>query len=176
MTDDPVVLLDDDVLAESLDAGIRRSLSAYRKGQKDKYGKQLHDLIVTDCLGACGEAAVRTYLGIDALLTVDAPRHAPDLPGRFPGALGIQVKTRSEDHRDLMIHLDHVDPPAPTFAFVLVTGRIGEPLTIRGWITTPEIRSMGFVKFHWGTRYVVPQSRLHSIATARSLTGAEVAP
>ncbi len=166
MTLFPTLLLDADVLAESLDAGIRRALSSYRKGYVDKLGKGLHDLIVTDCLGACGEAGVRAYYGIDAPLTVDAPRHAPDLPGRFPGALGIQVKTRADDDKDLLIHPDQVDPPAPPFAFVLVTGRIGEPLTLRGWITTPEIRAGGFLGQIRGRRtYIVQQSRLHPMPT-----------
>ncbi len=129
--------------------GGMRQISNLKKGRADAHGSngkndwQLH---VEGCLG---ELALASHLG----LFWDGKLH--DLSSGDIGA--IEVRTRSEDWHDLIVHKEDADDAR----FYLLTGRNGV-YQIRGFILGSEAKRPEFWKDPAGGRpaYFVPQSKL----------------
>ena len=109
-------------------------------------------------LGAAGEVAVASYLGLKEHLfkETEAKRGSDDLPG------GIDVKTRSKSRYDLIIQKNE----DPNKKFVLVTIE-NQQTFLHGWCYGHE----GMDARYWADpargrpAYFVPQSALHPMET-----------
>ena len=101
--------------------------------------------------GACGEIAVAKLLGVYWGAEVNSFK-GPDLNGS-----SIQVRTRREHHRELIVRTGDND----TDRFYLVTG-LAPSLCVRGWILGRNAKRPEWFRGH-GNRepaYFVPQSEL----------------
>ena len=109
-------------------------------------------------LGAAGEVAVASYLGLKEHLfkETEARRGSDDLPG------GIDVKTRSKASYDLIVQRQS----DPNRKFVLVTIESQQTL-IHGWCYGKDAMQDQFWKDPARGRpaYFVPQSALHPMET-----------
>ena len=109
-------------------------------------------------LGAAGEVAVASYLGLKEHLfkETEAKRGSDDLPG------GIDVKTRSKASYDLIVQRQS----DPNRKFVLVTIESQQTL-IHGWCYGKDAMQDQFWKDPARGRpaYFVPQSALHPMET-----------
>lgn len=110
-------------------------------------------------LGCIGEMAVAMHLELKSgLYDAKTPvRGSTDLPG------GIEVKTRSKHHYDLLVQLDD----DPNKIFVLATHEGGETTHIVGWINGKDAMRKEWIREFVRGRpcYAVPQSALNSMAT-----------
>jgi hypothetical protein len=110
-------------------------------------------------LGAAGEMAVASYLGLKHELykETEAKRGSDDLPG-------IDVKTRSKKHYDLIVQKNE----SPSKKFVLVTIENQETL-LHGWCYGEE----AMMDEYWADpargrpAYFVPQKALRSMESLR---------
>ena len=109
-------------------------------------------------LGAAGEVAVASYLGLKEHLfkETEAKKGSDDLPG------GIDVKTRSKASYDLIVQRQS----DPNRKFVLVTIESQQTL-IHGWCYGKDAMQSQFWKDPARGRpaYFVPQSALHPMET-----------
>ena len=109
-------------------------------------------------LGAAGEVAVASYLGLKEHLfkETEAKRGSADLPG------GIDVKTRSKASYDLIVQRQS----DPNRKFVLVTIESQQTL-IHGWCYGKDAMQNQFWKDPARGRpaYFVPKEHLHPIDT-----------
>jgi hypothetical protein len=110
-------------------------------------------------LGAAGEVAVASYLGLkhELFKETEAKRGSEDLPG-------MDIKTRSKSHYDLIVQKGE----CPERKFVLVTIDSGETL-LHGWCYGEEAMQDKF----WADpargrpAFFTPQSALRSMETLR---------
>ena len=104
-------------------------------------------------IGALGEMAVASYLGLKNFLYLDKipKKDSYDLP------FGIDVKTRAKHYYDLIVQLDEKENKN----FWLCTIQSGE-IHIKGWIQGRFCFKPEFIKDPAGGRkaYFVPQSKL----------------
>ena len=104
-------------------------------------------------IGALGEMAVASYLGLKDFLYLDKipKKDSYDLP------FGIHVKTRAKHYYDLIVQLDEKENKN----FWLCTIQSGE-IHIKGWIQGRFCFKPEFIKDPAGGRkaYFVPQSKL----------------
>jgi hypothetical protein len=104
-------------------------------------------------IGALGEMAVASYLGLKDFLYLDKipKKDSYDLP------FGIDVKTRAKHYYDLIVQLDEKENKN----FWLCTIQSGE-IHIKGWIQGRFCFKPEFIKDPAGGRkaYFVPQSKL----------------
>lgn len=132
--------------------GCLRQLSSTFKGSMSKV-PSARDWDAHIC-GAAGEMAVAKGLGIYNPMTLDTYRDA-DL------GLDIQVKTRSEDHYDMI--LSEGDPSEAVY--ILVVGSMPD-FRIVGWLNGKDAKKKKYFKSFLGNmRFVVPQSAFKSIST-----------
>jgi len=134
--------------------GVRRHVAAIARGLADKHGltgdKDGWGLHIE---GAAGEVAAAKALGRYWSASVNTFKAGYDVDG-------IQIRTRSQDHYDLIIRAN--DPSDAIF--VLVTGA-SPNFKVHGWILAGDGKCDEFVQSH-GNRppaWFVPQSRLNSI-------------
>ena len=104
-------------------------------------------------LGAGGEMAVATYLGLVGHLYKDLTptRGSADLPPN------IDVKTRARHYYDLLVQLD--DCPKKTFVLVTVENK---EVLMHGWIHGEEAMKKEYVKEYVKGRpcYSIPKEKL----------------
>lgn len=104
-------------------------------------------------LGAGGEMAVATYLGLEDHLYKDLTpiRGSADLPPN------IDVKTRARHYYDLLVQLD--DCPRKTFVLVTVENK---EVLMHGWIHGEEAMKKEYVKEYVKGRpcYSIPKEKL----------------
>lgn len=145
--------------AFAANAGFLRNVGNVAKGRKDAHGYkgEGYDIHV---LGAVGEYVVSKALNV----------HWAG-PGRLRAddVRGLQVRTRSEDHYQLLLHPEDADDDI----FVLVTGRFPR-FTVHGWCYGRE----GKLEAFWQDRanngrpcYFVPNDvlrPLESLEVARA--------
>lgn len=138
-----------------MEEGVRRQRVNEQRGLRGRnrgprYGQKALDVHL---LGAAGEMAVASYLGMKQFLyqETEARRGSDDLPG-------IDVKTRSKHKYDLIVQRQS----DPNKTFVLVTIENQKTL-IHGWCQGGE----AMIDEHWsdpaGGRpaYFMPQDKLH---------------
>ncbi len=140
--------------------GIRRQSINAAKGLRGRNGGAWQGSKALDIhlLGAAGEVAVASYLGLKEHLfkETEACRGSDDLPG------GIDVKTRSRHSYDLIVQKQE----DPQKRFVLVT-ICGQQTLIWGWCYGREAMQ----ERYWSDpargrpAFFVPKERLHSIDT-----------
>lgn len=113
-------------------------------------------------IGAVGEVAVASYLGLEAGLFREqfASRGSYDLP------YGIDVKTRSNHNYDLII----MPREKPDKRLVLVTSQF-DKILIHGWCVAGECMRPEFWSDPAGGRpaYFVPKSKLRDIADLQEI-------
>lgn len=113
------------------------------------------DALRIHLLGAAGEMAVASYLGLKDFLFTEtrAVKGSCDLPGN------IDVKTRNRHNRDLIVQFD--DAPYKNYWLVTIENKI---IRIHGWIPHVECALEEFKADPAGGRsaYFVPQKRLHA--------------
>lgn len=134
--------------AMAADVGRRRQLTSLRSGHKDKHGYS-GDGWGIHIEGAMGEMVLAKHLGIHWDGSINTFKR-DDLPG-------VQVRTRSGHHYDLIIRTDD----DPNSRFVLVTGKCPN-YRIRGWIQGQDGMQEEWLK-DYGQRpkaYFVPQGLL----------------
>lgn len=105
-------------------------------------------------IGAAGEMAVASYLGLKQYLYLETSpiKESFDLPG-------IDVKTRGRHHYDLIVH---VNERTEHKIFWLVTIENSET-RIHGWIPGPEcVRRKWLREDPVQPCYFVPQNALHT--------------
>lgn len=107
-------------------------------------------------LGAAGEMAVASYLGLKRELY----REDTAIPGSCDLPNMIDVKTRKGHHRDLIVQRN--ENPSKKFVLVTIENKI---ILIRGWCLGKEAMLSKFWMDPAGGRpaYFVPQSSLRSI-------------
>ena len=109
-------------------------------------------------LGAAGEVAVASYLGLKEHLfkETEAKRGSADLPG------GIDVKTRSKTAYDLIVQKN--EPPEKKYVLVTIQNKT---TLIHGWIHGERAMQEKFWADPAGGRpaYFVPKEHLHPIDT-----------
>jgi hypothetical protein len=144
---------------QAMSEGLRRQSVNESKGLRGRNGGAWKGGKALDIhlLGAAGEVAVASYLGLKEYLfkETEAKRGSDDLPG-------IDVKTRSKKSYDLIVQKNE----DPSKKFVLVTIQDQETL-IHGWCYGSEAMDQRF----WADpargrpAYFVPQEVLRSIDT-----------
>jgi hypothetical protein len=141
--------------AMASDVGRMRHLASIKAGLHDAHGLKTAGWS-EHIEGACGEMAVAKALGIYWDGSVNS-FSGDDLPG-------LQIRTRSQDHYDLLIRRADSD----NSTFVLVTGRCPH-YAVRGWIRAADAKKPEFEQFHGGREaaYFVPQAALHSLDTLK---------
>jgi hypothetical protein len=130
--------------------GVMRQITNLRDGRRDAYGCQKDGAWQIHIEGACGEMAVARYLGvyyngnIGNLRASDAGR--------------VQVRTRSRDNYDLIVHPEDND----NVPFVLVTGT-APTYILRGWLLGIDAKQKEYWIDPAGGRpaYFVPQHYLN---------------
>ncbi len=144
-----------------MDEGHRRQAVNEAKGLRGRNrGPRFGDkALQVHLLGAAGEMAVASYLGLKHELykETEAKRGSDDLPG-------IDVKTRSKKHYDLIVQKNE----SPSKKFVLVTIENQETL-LHGWCYGEE----AMMDEYWADpargrpAYFVPQKALRSMESLR---------
>ena len=139
--------------------GMRRQGVNEAKGLRGRNGGAWKGSKALDIhlLGAAGEVAVASYLGLKEHLfkETEAKRGSDDLPGN------IDVKTRSKHSYDLIVQKSE----NPDKIFILVTIEDKQTL-IHGWLRGKEAMNNRF----WADpargrpAYFVPKEHLHSIS------------
>jgi hypothetical protein len=111
-------------------------------------------------LGAAGEMAVASYLGLKEFLykEKEAKRGSSDLPPN------IDVKTRAREYYDLIVQID--DDPSKIYVLVTIESK---KCVIHGWIEGKDTRRDAFVKApaNRGPAYFVPKGYLKPITTLK---------
>lgn len=109
-------------------------------------------------IGAAGEVAVASYLGLKEFLFKDKnpTRDSYDLP------YNIDVKTRAKHSYDLIVQLD--DKPDKVYWLVTIENR---EIQIHGWINHADCTKKEYIKDPAGgrTAYFVPKERLSDPST-----------
>ena len=141
-----------------MEEGMRRQRVNEARGLRGRNGGAWQGSKALDIhlLGAAGEVAVASYLGLKEHLFKDteAKRGSDDLPG------GIDVKTRSKSRYDLIVQRQS----DPDKKFVLVTVENQQTL-IHGWCYGHE----ALQEQYWADpargrpAYFVPKEALHSM-------------
>lgn len=135
--------------------GTARHMWALKQGRKDRHGYE-GDGYGPHILGAQGEMAFCKSYGIYWHPTMNTFRAQADVGD------GIEIKTRSEDHYDLLVRPDdHFDR-----VFVLVTGK-GPAFVLRGWMYGEDCRRDEWWK-DYGNRepaWFAPQASLQPLST-----------
>ena len=141
-----------------MEEGMRRQQVNEARGLRGRNGGAWQGSKALDIhlLGAAGEVAVASYLGLKEHLFKDteAKRGSDDLPG------GIDVKTRSKSRYDLIVQRQS----DPDKKFVLVTVENQQTL-IHGWCYGHE----ALQEQYWADpargrpAYFVPKEALHSM-------------
>lgn len=129
--------------------GWMRQLAAIKAGKQDCHGYDGEGWS-EHIEGACGEMAVAKMLGIFWDGSVNTWK-ANDLPG-------IQVRTRSRHHYDLIVRPGDDDQAT----WVLITGRCPS-YRVRGWIDGREAKRPEWLANHAGRApaYFVPADQLN---------------
>jgi len=145
----------------AMEEGHRRQVVNEAKGLRGRNrGPRFGDkALQVHLLGAAGEMAVASYLGLKHELykETEAKRGSDDLPG-------IDVKTRSKKHYDLIVQKNE----CPSKRFVLVTIENQETL-LHGWCYGEE----AMMDEYWADpargrpAYFVPQKALRSMESLR---------
>jgi hypothetical protein len=145
----------------AMEEGHRRQAVNEAKGLRGRNrGPRFGDkALQVHLLGAAGEMAVASYLGLKHELykETEAKRGSDDLPG-------IDVKTRSKKHYDLIVQKNE----SPSKKFVLVTIENQETL-LHGWCYGEE----AMMDEYWADpargrpAYFVPQKALRSMESLR---------
>lgn len=141
-----------------MEEGMRRQGVNEAKGLRGRNGGAWQGSKALDIhlLGAAGEVAVASYLGLKEHLfkETEAKRGSDDLPG------GIDVKTRSKSHYDLIVQKQE----DPKKVFVMVTIENQQTL-LHGWCYGHEAMK----EEYWADpargrpAYFVPKEALHSM-------------
>ncbi|MFZ9315690.1 MAG: hypothetical protein ACO24P_00075 [Candidatus Nanopelagicaceae bacterium] len=137
------------------EAARRQEANEYRNVQGRNGGASTGDLaLFYHKIGAAGEVAVASYLGLKDHLFQDLlpTRGSYDLP------YGIDVKTRTKHHYDLIVQLD--DKPDKNYWLVTIENR---EIQIHGWISHPDCALKEYIKDPAGGRkaFFVPKARLN---------------
>lgn len=134
--------------------GRRRQEYAERHGSKGNNWAKHDGSLYMNMIGAAGEMAVASYLGMkEYLYKEESPvKESCDLPG-------IDVKTRGRHHYDLIVHVnERIDHKT----FWLVTIEHGET-RIHGWMPGPECAQQRWLRQDKVQPcYFVPQRMLYS--------------
>jgi hypothetical protein len=139
-------------LAEACDLAEKRMNGVKDLGLHDKHGASNLKNLEYHLLGARGEIAFRKFLGSDEALTVNTFRSTPDVKN-------YEVRTRREDHFDLILRKDDPDHKI----YVLVTGS-GCKYKIVGWIRGSERYEHETKTYNDRPKaWFVPQSALHQM-------------
>lgn len=143
--------------AMAIEVGCMRQVASLKAGRQDAHGMDKEGWS-EHIEGACGELALAKHLGVYWDGAVDTFGRE-DLPG------GIQVKTRSQHHYDLLVRLGDRDD----HRFVLVTGRCPN-YTVRGWILGRDAKRPEYLKDYANRApaYFVPKEKLHCPSNLRS--------
>lgn len=132
--------------------GLRRQLAAVRAQRQDRHGLNPEDGWRVHIEGACGELAAAKFLGRYWDGSVDTFKSLPDLGG-------VEIRTRSRHHYDLLIRKDD----DPDRVYIHVTGRCPS-FWIRGWIRGKDGRRKEWLNNH-GNRdwaWFVPTTALRT--------------
>lgn len=134
--------------AMASDVGRMRHLASIKAGLQDAHGFT-GDGWSEHIEGACGEMAVAKSLNRYWDGSVNSFK-ADDLPG-------LQIRTRSQDHYDLIIRKSDRDESI----FVLVTGRCPHYI-VRGWIRAGDGKKPEYERDYAGrvSAWFVPQTAL----------------
>jgi hypothetical protein len=137
------------------DVGRMRHLASIKAGLQDAHGLKTAGWS-EHIEGACGEMAAAKALGIYWDGSINSFSR-DDLPG-------LQVRTRSQDHYDLIVRPSDSDDST----FLLVTGRCPH-YTVHGWIKAADAKRPEYEQAHGGRTpaYFVPRDALHSLDTLR---------
>jgi hypothetical protein len=145
---------------QAVKEGLRRQEFNESKGLRGRNGGAWKGSKALDIhlLGAAGEVAVASYLGLKEHLfkETEAKRGSDDLPG------GIDVKTRSKSRYDLIVQKQE----DPKKVFVMVTIENQQTL-LQGWCYGHEAMK----EEYWADpargrpAYFVPKEALHSMDT-----------
>lgn len=129
--------------------GVMRQVQNVKKDRRDAHGAPFDSGWQLHIEGAMGECAVAKALG----LYWNGNIGRLDMPDVGP----LQVRTRSRDHYDLIVHKDDPDDAV----FIHVTGRNGT-YTIGGYITGAEAKRPEYWQDPAGGRpaFFVPQDKL----------------
>jgi len=149
---------------QAVKEGLRRQEFNESKGLRGRNGGAWKGSKALDIhlLGAAGEVAVASYLGLKEHLfkETEAKRGSDDLPG------GIDVKTRSKSRYDLIVQKQE----DPKKVFVMVTIENQQTL-LQGWCYGHEAMK----EEYWADpargrpAYFVPKEALHSMDTLLDL-------
>ena len=147
-----------------MEEGMRRQGVNEARGLRGRNGGawQGNKALDIHLLGAAGEVAVASYLGLKEHLfkETEAKRGSDDLPG------GIDVKTRSKSRYDLIVQKQE----DPKKVFVMVTIENQQTL-LQGWCYGHEAMK----EEYWADpargrpAYFVPKEALHSMDTLLDL-------
>lgn len=135
-------------------AGVRtgglRQYQALKMGKREAHGYKGNDGWQIQIEGALGEIAVAKFLNIYWDSSVNTWK-TEDLKG-------IQVRTRSEHHYDLIIRKDDSEESL----YILVTGRYGK-YNIRGWMEGSKCKDPQWIQTyaHREPAFFVPQKVLN---------------
>jgi hypothetical protein len=148
----------------AMEEGMRRQGVNEARGLRGRNGGawQGNKALDIHLLGAAGEVAVASYLGLKEHLfkETEAKRGSDDLPG------GIDVKTRSKSRYDLIVQKQE----DPKKVFVMVTIENQQTL-LQGWCYGHEAMK----EEYWADpargrpAYFVPKEALHSMDTLLDL-------
>lgn len=144
----PVVTLTPSEIFDAAQVGCQRQVQNIKNNSTPAYGSGSRNDWQLHISGALGEKALAKYLGI--YWSGKGQMRAPDVGN-------VDVRTRSEDWHDLIIHPN--DPDDRTF--YLLTGNNGT-YTVHGCIQAKDAKVKDFWKDPAGGRpaYFIPQSAL----------------
>jgi hypothetical protein len=145
--------------------GMRRHYSSFRKALNPAHGAPGDEAYSkrVNCYGALGEFAAAEYLGLPEPDSVDTFK-TPDLQHR------IQVRTRLQEHYDLIVRSDDADDEIFVLVYIQTATTRTPPVPyVRGWCFGREAKTDDYAREH-GNReraYFVPAADLRSMVTLR---------
>lgn len=127
--------------------------------------RQIKDREFAHTLGFCGEAAVARYLDIEWY----SPETIKDMGARHKGDLqfGIEVKTREEPGRQLLMSKFALDKLHPRTPIVHVIGAVHPTYELMGWVLAKDFMNHA-KRLESGAReinhcYIIPDAKLRNI-------------
>lgn len=141
---------------------LRRRVTSLRAGLSPRYGPR-GNLLVLDRLGASGEVAAARALGLT---------YTPRLlaAGRKGDVHGVEVRTRSQEWHDLIVHPADADERPFVLVVLVDPWRVWR---VVGWLPGAEAKRERWWRDPAGGRpaYFVPQRHLRPIETLRAQVG-----